>query len=350
MSLNSAPRKKVLGIGAPRFAKKEFQELQEIADVHWFVPDDHLQVIREVKRLCDEHGPFDAGYVLFGTAKYGPFTEEMLGPMFPGCGLFASGGAGYDDIPIGWLAANGAYAANTPTAVTNATADMAAFLTLAVLRDTTKAEANLRAGLWRDGLELNEDPFGKTFGIFGMGKIAKATAKKVQGLGMKVIYHSRTQLSDEEEKALDIAYVSEAKLLATSDVLSLHCPLTPATKGWLSKQRIAQMKDNSFLVNTSRGAIVDEEALIQALESGKIKRAGLDVFVGEPKPNPWVFKSDRVTIQPHWGAFTTGTIYTGELLRQVLDNVRTFLETGKPRYPVNNPADKQRTNFSLEKS
>ncbi|KAK0461676.1 D-isomer specific 2-hydroxyacid dehydrogenase [Desarmillaria tabescens] len=316
-------RKKVLGIGAPRFATEEFTALKAVADIHWFVPDGHPQVIREVKRLCEEHGPFDAAYVLFGTARYGPFTEEMLRPLFPGCGLFASGGAGYDDIPTKFLAENGAYAANTPTAVTNATADMALFLTLAVLRNTSQVEANCRAGRWRDDLELNEDPFGKTFGIFGMGKIAKATAKKVQGTGMK------------EEKSLDVSYVTEDELLASSDVLSLHCPLTPETREWFNAERIAKLKHGAFFVNTARGAIVDEAALIQALESGKIKRAGLDVFVGEPNPNPWFLQSNQVTVQPHWGAFTTGTIYVGEC--QVLDNVRTFLETGRPRYPVNKP-------------
>ncbi|PBK93747.1 hypothetical protein ARMGADRAFT_928435 [Armillaria gallica] len=332
-------RKKVLGIGSPRFATKEFAALKEVADIHWFVPDDHPQVIHEVKRLCEEQGPFDAAYVLFGTAKYGPFTEEMLRPLFPGCGLFASGGAGYDDIPTEFLAEKGAYAANTPTAVTNATADMALFLTLAVLRNTSQVEANCRAGRWRDSLELNEDPFGKIFGIFGMGKIAKATAKKVQGTGMKVIYNSRTKLSDEEEKTLDVSYVTEDELLASSDVLSLHCPLTPETRQWFDAERIAKLKHGAFFVNTARGAIVDEAALIQALDSGKIKRAGLDVFIGEPKPDPWFLQSDKVTIQPHWAAFTTGTIYVGEC--QVLDNVRTFLETGRPRYPVNKPKGKE---------
>ena len=207
-------RKKVLGIGAPRLATAEFAALREIADVHWFTPVDHAQVCAEVARLCAQHGPFDAAYVLFGTAKYSPFTEAMLAPLFPGCGLFASGGAGYDDVPTAWLAKQGAYAANTPTAVTNATADMAVFLTLAALRNTTQAEMNVRSGKWRDGLELTDDPEGKTFGIFGgqhslvvfvrklmqhttgIRKIGQATAKKVQALGMDVIYSSRTRLPE----------------------------------------------------------------------------------------------------------------------------------------------------------
>ncbi|TRM66730.1 D-isomer specific 2-hydroxyacid dehydrogenase [Schizophyllum amplum] len=330
-----SPRKQVLGIGAPRLATAEFASLQEIADVHWFTPVDHAQCIAEVARLCAEKGPFDAAYVLFGTAKYSPFTETMLAPLFPGCGLFASGGAGYDDIPTAWLASKGAYAANTPTAVTNATADMAVFLTLAALRNTTQAEMNVRAGKWRDGLELTDDPMGKTFGIFGIGKIGQATARKIQALGMDVIYNSRTRLPEADEKTLNLTYVSEDELLARSDVLSLHCPLTPDTRGWLNADRIAKMKDGAYIVNTSRGDIIDEPALKAALESRKLAHAALDVFVGEPNPDPWFTSSPYVTVQPHFGAFTKGTIHTGE--RQVLDNVRTFLETGKPRYPVNEP-------------
>ncbi|KAL1674804.1 D-isomer specific 2-hydroxyacid dehydrogenase, partial [Schizophyllum commune] len=297
-------RKKVLGIGAPRLATAEFAALREIADVHWFTPVDHAQVCAEVARLCAQHGPFDAAYVLFGTAKYSPFTEAMLAPLFPGCGLFASGGAGYDDVPTAWLAKQGAYAANTPTAVTNATADMAVFLTLAALRNTTQAEMNVRSGKWRDGLELTDDPEGKTFGIFGIGKIGQATAKKVQALGMDVIYSSRTRLPEAEEKSLGLTFVSEDELLTRADILSLHCPLTSATRRWLNAERIAKMKDGAYIVNTARGDIIDEPALKSALESRKLSHAGLDVFVGEPNPDPWFTKSPYVTVQPHFGAFT----------------------------------------------
>lgn len=142
MATPSHTRKKVLGIGAPRFAHSEFEDLKQIADIFWFVPETHPQVVREVARLAKEHGPMDAAYVLFGTANYAPFMQDVLGaswvplfavaglcamkrkleltalvlvsamvsagPLFPGCGLFASGGAGYDDVPTEWLAEQGA--------------------------------------------------------------------------------------------------------------------------------------------------------------------------------------------------------------------------------------------------
>ncbi|EIM87767.1 uncharacterized protein STEHIDRAFT_76378 [Stereum hirsutum FP-91666 SS1] len=344
MSSSPQTRKRVLGIGSPRFAHTEFEDLKQIADVFWFTPETHPQVVDGVARLVKEHGPMDAAYVLFGTANYGPFMQDVLGPLFPGCGLFASGGAGYDDVPTEWLAEHGAYAANTPTAVTSATADLTLFLTLSVLRNTSFAESVLRQGVWRDGLELAEDPDGKTFGIFGMGAIGKSVARKVGMLGMRVVYFNRRRLGEEVEKELNATYVSEDDLLAQSDVLSLHCPLTQETTGWLNAERIAKMKDGSFLVNTSRGAVVDEQALISALESRKIRRAGLDVFVNEPKPNEWFTKSPLVTVLPHWGAFTTGTIHRGE--REVLDNVKQFVLTGKPRYPVNNPVKKSSASSS----
>lgn len=119
----------------------------------------------------------------------------------------------------------------------------------AALRDASNTEANCRAGKWRDGLELTQDPDGKTLGIFGMGAIGKSVAKKLQAFGMKVVYHNRRQLPAEEEAKLDVAHVSEEELLKQSDVLSLHCPLTEGTKGWLNAERIAKMKDGAFVVN-----------------------------------------------------------------------------------------------------
>lgn len=119
----------------------------------------------------------------------------------------------------------------------------------ATLRDASNTEANARAGKWRDGLELTQDPEGKTLGIFGMGAIGKATAKRLQAFGMKVVYHNRNRLSPEQEQELDVSYVSEEELLKQTDVLSLHCPLTDGTRGWLNAERIAKMKDGAFVVN-----------------------------------------------------------------------------------------------------
>ncbi|KAL7421327.1 hypothetical protein Q5752_004212 [Cryptotrichosporon argae] len=331
------PRRKILGIGYPRFAVAEWEALAAEYDIHHFVPGDRKQVVSEVKRLCDEHGPFDAGYVLFGTAAYSPFHADMLGPLLdPGtCGLWAQGGAGYDDVDVAFITGSNAWFSNTPHSVTAATADMGILLMLSALRGLSQAERTVRAGKWRDDMPLTDDPEGKTIGFLGLGAIGKSMAMKTKPWDMKVLYHNRNRLPEAEEQALGATFVSFDELLAKSDIISVNCPLTDKTRGILSTNEFAKMKDGVFIVNTARGAVIDEDALIAALKSGKVARAGLDVLTTEPCRDSWLFASDRVTLQPHLGAFTTGTILKGE--RAVLGNVKAYLETGVPVTPVNKP-------------
>ncbi|RXK37891.1 glycerate-and formate-dehydrogenase [Tremella mesenterica] len=316
-------RRKILGIGYPRLALPEWQELADKYDIHWFVPGDRPQVIGEVKRLCEEHGPFDAAYVTFGTSAFSPFHRDMLGPLFSPsghCGLFAQGGAGYDDVDYPWLAENGCYLSNTPNAVTEATADMGILLMLSALRGSTLSEKSIRDGNWKDKIPLSEDPMHKTLGIVGMGHIGKSMAKKSKAWDMKVIYYNRRRLPEDEEKALGATWVPFDELLRTSDVISLNCPLTPETKGLLGDKEFAKMKDGVYIVNTARGPVIQDDALIRALDSGKVCRAGLDVFTVEPcRESPYFSRTD-VTLQPHVGGLTTGTILRGE--REIFANVK----------------------------
>ncbi|ODO07376.1 glycerate-and formate-dehydrogenase [Cryptococcus wingfieldii CBS 7118] len=347
-------RRKILGIGYPRFAIPEWQALAEAYDIHYFVPDEREQVVSEVKRLCDQEGPFDAAYVLFGTAAYSPFHPDMLSPLFdkPGhCGLFAQGGAGkspirppaistdtaagYDDVDYPYLAANGCYLSNTPHAVTEATADMAILLMLSAVRGLYESELNAREGRWRKDLALSDDPTEMTIGIIGLGAIGKSMARKTKPWDMKILYHNRKPLPKEEEEALGATYVSLDTLLAQSDIISTNCPLTPDTRGILSDKEFEKMKDGVFIVNTARGAVIDEPALIRALESGKVKRAGLDVLTTEPCVSSPLYSMKNVTLQPHVGALTKGTILRGE--REVFANVKQYMETGVPVNPVNKP-------------
>ncbi|WVQ84743.1 hypothetical protein IAT38_006900 [Cryptococcus sp. DSM 104549] len=339
MPIATTTRRKILGIGYPRFALPEWQALADKYDIHYFVPDERKQVISEVKRLCEKEGPFDAAYVLFGTAAYSPFHPDMLGPLFdtPGhCGLFAQGGAGYDDVDHPWLAANGCYLSNTPHAVTEATADMAILLMLSAIRGLYESEVNVREGRWRKGIELTDDPTEMTLGIIGLGAIGKSMARKTKPWNMKILYNNRKPLPKEEEEALNATYVSLDELLAQSDVISLNCPLTPETRGILSDKEFAKMKDGVYIVNTARGAVIDEPALIRALKSGKVARAGLDVLTKEPCAESPLYSMKNVTLQPHVGAFTKGTILRGE--REVFANVKQYMETGVPVNPVNKPA------------
>jgi lactate dehydrogenase-like 2-hydroxyacid dehydrogenase len=151
---------------------------------------------------------------------------------------------------------------------------------------------------------------------------------------MHTQYYNRRRLSPEDEITYNATYCETLEdLLRTSDVISVSCPLDAATKGLLSYKEFAQMKDGVFLVNTARGAIIDEDALIAALESGKVARAGLDVFEDEPKINPYFVKSDRCIIQPHLGGLTQKARRDAE--RECLENIKSLFSTGGPVAPVN---------------
>lgn len=156
---------------------------------------------------------------------------------------------------------------------------------------------------------------------------------------MKIVYHNRSQLSDEEETKYGATYCKTLdELLGRSDVVSLNCPLNAATTGLVGEAQFAAMKDGAFLINTARGAVVDEKALIAALESGKVARAGLDVFVNEPKPDPYFLQSDKVIIQPHLGGLTDVAFQKAE--RECFENIRALFVKGKPNSPVNTPVVK----------
>lgn len=151
---------------------------------------------------------------------------------------------------------------------------------------------------------------------------------------MKVQYHNRTRAPQDTEALYNATWVPTLEtLLSTSDVVSVCIPLNPSTKGLISHKEFAQMKDGVFFINTARGPIVDEGALITALESGKVARAGLDVFEGEPKINSYFMSSDKVTIQPHLGGLTTKAARDAE--RECFANIEALFETGRPVAPVN---------------
>lgn len=150
---------------------------------------------------------------------------------------------------------------------------------------------------------------------------------------MKIIYHNRNRLSADEEARHGATYCSTLHgLLAASDIVSLSCPLNANTTNLISEAEFVAMKDGVFLVNTSRGAVIDDKALIAALESGKVARAGLDVFVNEPSPDPWFLQSDKVVIQPHLGGLTDAAFQKAE--RECFENIRAFFTKGQANSPV----------------
>lgn len=300
----------------------------------------HAKDRAEVKeRLTDKvakDGPFHALVIKMGTIPYEPFDEDLLGDIGPGCEITVSASAGYNEFDIDFFTRRGMWFCNAIHGVSEATADMALFLILAVVRNTTVAERQAREGKWKAGLTPSGDPNGKTLGIVGLGGIGKYLAKKAVLFNMKILYHNRRRLDESEEKDLQAEYCPDLhNLLSRTDIISINTPLNANTTNLISHAEFAAMKDGSYLVNTARGAIVDEEALIEALESGKVARAGLDVFKNEPSINPYFTNSDKVVLQPHMGGLTEASFAKSQ--QECLENLRAYFEKGVPNSPVNDP-------------
>ncbi|KAL2408137.1 Dehydrogenase efuE [Exophiala dermatitidis] len=336
--MSSAPstrRPLVVALGDPKYAGQEFlAEFKRDFDFKILHATNRQETLERLPKFVAENGPIDAFIIRMGTPAYEPFDEALLGPLVPHCRIITSASAGFNEFDVDWMTRNNIWFCNTRDAVAEATADMAIFLMLAVLRDTTRGERGARNGDWKKGLVPSRDPTGLTLGIVGMGAIGKHTARKAAVFNMKIKYHNRRQLSEEVEKQYQAQYCPTLhSLLAESDVISVSCPLNASTTNLISHSEFAAMKDGSFLVNTARGAVIDEEALIAALQSGKVARAGLDVFCNEPNINPYFRSSDKVVAQPHMGGLTDVAFMKSE--RECFENIRSLLKTGRPVAPVN---------------
>ena len=216
---------------------------------------------------------------------------------------------GYDHINVAAANARGLIVTNTPDVLTDATADCAMLLMLAAARRAWSAETLLRDGNWEAWAptgQIGTQVTGKRLGIFGMGRIGRAMAKRARGFDMEIHYSDMLRLPPDLEDGATFHEDPEA-LLTHSDFFSLHCPLTPETRHFLDARRIARLPDGAVVVNTARGPIVDDEALIAALRSGKIAAAGLDVFEGEPAIHPDYAGLANVTLFPHIGSATRET-------------------------------------------
>ncbi|HEX2204276.1 MAG TPA: D-glycerate dehydrogenase, partial [Longimicrobium sp.] len=217
---------------------------------------------------------------------------------------------GYEHEDLEACQARGIVVTNTPDVLTEATADLTWALLLAAVRRLPQAEASLRAGGFRGwGFwdYLGGDLAGRTLGVFGMGRIGQAVARRAGGFGMRVVYHSRTRLSADDEARLGAAFVPFDELVETSDVLSLHAPLTPETRHVIGREALARMRPGSYLINTARGPLVDEGALVEALRDGPLAGAGLDVYEREPEVHPGLLALPNVVLLPHVGSATRDT-------------------------------------------
>ncbi|AZN70072.1 D-glycerate dehydrogenase [Georhizobium profundi] len=251
--------------------------------------------------------------------------------------LIANFGNGVDNIDIDAAARRGITVTNTPNVLSEDTADMTMALILAVPRRLTEGAQILTTddGSWQGWSPtwmLGHRIWGKRLGIVGMGRIGTAVARRAKAFGLSIHYHNRRRVSQQTEDQLEATYWDSLdQMLARVDIVSVNCPSTPATFHLLSARRIALMKPGAYIVNTARGGIIDEAALIQALKDGAIAGAGLDVFEHEPAVDPKLIKlaeSGRVVLLPHMGSATVeGRIDMGE---KVIINIRAFVDGHRP--------------------
>ena len=238
---------------------------------------------------------------------------------------------GYNNIDLAACTARGVMATNTPGVLDDSTADLAWTLMLATARRITEVESYIRAGEWT-GWRLKQwlgvDVHHATLGIIGMGRIGQVIAKRASGFDMKVIYSNRKRVSPDIEQRLNAAYVSKEELLKQSDFVILQVPYTPETHHMIGAAELKLMKPTAILINSTRGGVVDDAALIEALKNGTLRGAGLDVFENEPKLNPGFLQLKNVVLSPHIGSSTEAT--RRAMAMTAARNLVAALSGGKP--------------------
>ncbi|MFC4295525.1 2-hydroxyacid dehydrogenase [Novosphingobium tardum] len=257
---------------------------------------------------------------------------EMIGAAGKRLGLIANFGAGVDHIDLAAARAAGIMVTNTPGVFTDDTADMTMALILSVPRRFVEGGRVIRAGEWEGwapSTMLGHRIGGKVLGIVGMGRIGQAVAARARAFGLSIVYHNRHRLPEAIENALGARYEPDLdKLVAEADILSLHCPSTPETHNLIDARRIALMKPEATIVNTARGDLIDEEAMIVALQKGRLGGAGLDVFSNEPAVDPRLIALPQVSLLPHLGSATyEGREASGE---RVIANIRFWADGHRP--------------------
>ena len=299
-------------LASRRFPGPAFDELTDLEFLNGPLPAAIRTLRTDVEALAVVHELVDQR------------TLELL----PDLRVVANYGVGYDGIDVAACAAHGVPVTNTPGVLDAATADLAFALALAARRRMAEGDASIRRGEWPSGIDrfLSEDVSGATLGLVGMGRIARAVARRAAAFDMRVLYTKRTRLPVDEERELGMEYRALDDLLAEADVVSLHVPLNQSTTGLIDARRLALLRHGACLVNTSRGSVVDEDALVSALAAGKIT-AGLDVFADEPRvPSP-LRALPNVVLTPHIGSATRAT---REAMTRVLVDNLLAAERGEP--------------------
>jgi len=259
------------------------------------------------------------------------FSADVAAKLDPRLKIIANHSVGVDHCDLPALKARGIVVTNTPDVLSDATAEIAMLLLLGAARRAPEGDRMVRAGewdFWSPSFMVGKQVSGARLGIIGMGRVGQVMAKRARGFDMQVHYYNRRRLPDNLEQGAQFHDGIES-LLAVSDFLSLHCPVTPETTGLMDPHHFSLLPDGAVLVNTARGALVDETALLAAIKSGKIAAAGLDCFVVEPGGNPAFSSHENIFMLPHIGSATRQT--RDAMGFRALDNLDAFFAGKTPR-------------------
>jgi glyoxylate reductase len=312
-----------------RWIQEPAVEHLETAGDTWVNPDDRALTQDELHAAV-------AGADAVVAMLHDRIDGELLDAAGPQLRVIANVAVGYDNTDVAACTARGVRFTNTPGVLTDATADIAFALILMVTRRLAEGERLIRAQepwKWNPRFMLASGIQGKTLGIVGLGQIGTATARRGKAFGMEVVYSGRRRADASVEQDLGARFLDLDELLELSDVVSLHCPLTDETRQLITAERLRRMKPTAFLVNTTRGPVIDEAALAAALREGVIAGAGLDVFEKEPEVHADLLPLDNVVMIPHLGSATVETRTAMAML--AAENVVAVLEDREPPTPVN---------------
>ena len=307
------------------------------------IPEAGLRLLEDFDVTVLSEGPPERDELLeaaLGTAGVlSTLTEQMDAEFMDAAGddlkVIANMAVGYDNVDLEAANERGVVVTNTPGVLTETTADTAFMLLLAAARRLGEGERIVRAGEWEawgPKMLLGPDVWGKKLGILGFGEIGQALARRAKGFGMELIYWNRSR-KEEAERELEARYLELGELLETCDFLSIHAPLTEETTHLIGAPELEKMNTEAVLVNTSRGPLVDEDALADALEEGRIFGAGLDVYEEEPKVHPKLLELENVVLAPHIGSASFET--RDRMAATAGEDLRAVLRGEQPTNPVN---------------
>jgi len=311
-----------------RIPEPALEILREAGDV-WVSPDDRPL---EVPELHDAIAGADVVVTLLHDKVDDAFLDAAGDQLRAVCNV----AVGFDNIDVPAATKRGVLVTNTPAVLTEATADLAMTLILAATRRIGEGERLIRARepwSWHMFMLLGTGLQGKTLGVVGMGAIGQSLARRAKAFGMEIVYSDARQAPAEVEQELGARRVELDELLRTADVVSIHAPLMDETRHLINADTLALMKESAYLVNSARGPIIDEAALVDALKAGKIAGAGLDVYENEPETHPGLVDLDNVVLLPHLGSATIETRTAMGVL--AAENAVLALRGERPKTPVN---------------